>query len=76
MSPHSFIDHNGYVVGDLFYLASYTGGLRILDLKNIESKEVNEKYYFDTFIEQEVVGGTKEPLFVLATDLRLQWPLA
>ena len=54
MSPHSFIDHNGYVVGDLFYLASYTGGLRILDLKNIESKEVNEKYYFDTFIEQEV----------------------
>ena len=60
MSPLSVIDHNGYVVGDLFYLASYTGGLRILDLKNIESKEVTEKYYFDTFIEPEtqVVGST------------------
>jgi choice-of-anchor B domain-containing protein len=47
------IDHNGYVVDDLFYLASYTGGLRVLDLKNMESKEVTEKYYFDTFIEPE-----------------------
>ena len=59
LSPHSVIDHNGYVVGDLFYLASYTGGLRILDLKNIESKEVYEKYYFDTFIEQEEHPGAK-----------------
>jgi len=50
-------DHNGYVVGDLFYLASYTGGLRILDIKNIESKEIYEKYYFDTFIEQEEQPG-------------------
>lgn len=52
-SPHSVVDHNGYVMGDLFYLASYTGGLRILNIKNIESKEFSEKYYFDTHVEQE-----------------------
>ncbi|GIR50178.1 MAG: hypothetical protein CM15mP58_22750 [Burkholderiaceae bacterium] len=51
-SPNAVVDHNGYVVGN-FYLACYTGGLRILDLKNIDSKEVSEKYYFDTHIEHE-----------------------
>lgn len=53
ISPHAVIDHNGYTVGDLFYLASYTGGLRILDLQNVKSKEISEKYFFDTYIEQE-----------------------
>ena len=52
-SPNAVVDHNGYVVGNFFYLACYTGGLRILDLKNIDSKEVSEKYYFDTHIEHE-----------------------
>ena len=68
ISPHSVIDHNGYVVGDLFYLASYTGGLRILDLKNIESKEVEEKYYFDTFIEQETQPIAKTFLSLFDDD--------
>jgi choice-of-anchor B domain-containing protein len=68
ISPHSVIDHNGYVVGDLFYLASYTGGLRILDLKNIESKELEEKYYFDTFIEQETQPIAKTFLSLFDDD--------
>ena len=59
ISPNAVVDHNGYVVGDLFYLASYTGGLRILDLKNIESKEVTEKYFFDTHIEHETQSARK-----------------
>jgi hypothetical protein len=49
-------------------LASYTGGLRILDLKNIESKEVEEKYYFDTFIEQETQPIAKTFLSLFDDD--------
>ena len=59
ISPNAVVDHNGYVVGDLFYLASYTGGLRILDLENIEFKEVTEKYFFDTHIEHETQSARK-----------------
>ena len=58
-SPNAVVDHNGYVVGNFFYLACYTGGLRILDLKNIDSKEVLEKYYFDTHIEHEAHSARK-----------------
>lgn len=43
------IDHNGYVRGDKFYLASYTAGLRVLDLSQIENKRVTEFGYFDTY---------------------------
>ncbi|MEZ4875385.1 MAG: choice-of-anchor B family protein [Flavobacteriaceae bacterium] len=43
------IDHNGYVVGDKFYLANYTGGLRILDISDIENQNISEEGYFDTF---------------------------
>lgn len=67
-SPNAVVDHNGYVVGDLFYLASYTGGLRILDLKNIESKVVTEKYYFDTHIEHEVHSARKPTIIGFDDD--------
>jgi len=43
------IDHNGYVVGNDFYLASYRAGLRILDISDIENQNMNETRYFDTF---------------------------
>ncbi len=67
-SPNAVVDHNGYVVGDLFYLASYTGGLRILDLKNIESKVVTEKYYFDTHIEHEAHSAIKPTIIGFDDD--------
>ena len=67
-SPNAVVDHNGYVVGDLFYLASYTGGLRILDLENIESKEVTEKYYFDTHIEHETHSARKPAIIGFDDD--------
>ena len=67
-SPNAVVDHNGYVVGDLFYLASYTGGLRILDLKNIDSKEVTEKYYFDTHIEHEAYSARKPTIIGFDDD--------
>jgi choice-of-anchor B domain-containing protein len=47
----SAIDHNGYVKGNLFYQASYTAGLRVVDISDIENKNLTEVGFFDTFIE-------------------------
>jgi choice-of-anchor B domain-containing protein len=43
------IDHNGYTKGDQFFIASYTAGLRVLDLSGIGEKQVEEMGYFDTY---------------------------
>jgi choice-of-anchor B domain-containing protein len=43
------IDHNGYVKGDEFYLASYTAGLRVLDISQVAEKKISEKGFFDTY---------------------------
>ena len=42
------IDHNGYVKGSNFYLASYTSGLRVIEILNISNKNINEVGFFDT----------------------------
>lgn len=49
--PTLAIDHNGYVKGNLFYQASYTAGVRIIDISNIENKEIKEVGFFDTYPE-------------------------
>ena len=43
------IDHNGYIKGEEFYLASYTAGLRVLDISQVENKTIREKGFFDTY---------------------------
>ena len=43
------IDHNGYVKGTEFFLASYTAGLRVLDVLNIDQKSILESGFFNTF---------------------------
>jgi choice-of-anchor B domain-containing protein len=43
------IDHNGYTKGDQFFIASYTAGLRVLDISGIDEKKVEEMGYFDTY---------------------------
>ncbi|MCB0453468.1 MAG: choice-of-anchor B family protein [Aequorivita sp.] len=43
------IDHNGYVVGNDFYLSSYRAGLRILDISDIENENMVETKFFDTY---------------------------
>jgi choice-of-anchor B domain-containing protein len=48
-APSFAIDHNGYTKGDLFYLASYTAGLRIIDISSIETGSLEEVGYFDSF---------------------------
>jgi len=43
------IDHNGYVLGDEFFLANYTAGVRVLDISDIENENISEIGFFDTF---------------------------
>ncbi len=47
--PTNAIDHNGYVLGDLFFLANYTAGIRVIDLSSIGNGQMQEVGYFDTY---------------------------
>ena len=49
--PTLSIDHNGYVKGNTFYLASYTAGVRMIDISNIENNTMTEVGFFDTYPE-------------------------
>lgn len=48
--PTEAIDHNGYAVGNTFYIANYTAGMRVVDIANISSGVMVETAFFDTFI--------------------------
>lgn len=50
------IDHNGYVVGDKFYMAAYNAGLRVLDISDIANQNMSEYGYFDTFPSNNQAG--------------------
>ena len=43
------IDHNGYVVGHLFYQSNYTAGVRVIDSSNIASNNMTEVGFFDSY---------------------------
>ncbi|MGB1307573.1 MAG: choice-of-anchor B family protein [Oceanihabitans sp.] len=53
-SNNTSTDHNGYILGDTFYLASYKAGLRVLDISNINAP--NEIGYFDTYTANDNAG--------------------
>lgn len=44
----SAVDHNGYVIGDTYYLANYSAGLRAIDISDIANENMAEIGYFDT----------------------------
>lgn len=48
--PTEAIDHNGYAVGNTFYIANYAAGMRVVDIANISSGVMVETAFFDTFI--------------------------
>ncbi|MEL7020670.1 MAG: choice-of-anchor B family protein, partial [Bacteroidota bacterium] len=48
-STESAIDHNLYVRGSLVYQSNYRAGLRILDIEDIDNKNITEVAYFDIF---------------------------
>jgi len=43
------IDHNGYVVGDKYYMANYRAGVRVLDVSDIGNSNMTEIGYFATY---------------------------
>jgi hypothetical protein len=43
------IDHNGYVVGNKYYMANYRAGMRVLDISDIANQNISEIGYFDTY---------------------------
>lgn len=55
-SQNPSTDHNGYVVGDQFYLASYRSGLRVMDISDIASGSMVETHYFDTWPDSDNAG--------------------
>ena len=53
LGPTAAIDHNGYVVGNTFYIANYAAGLRAVDISGIESGTMVESGFFDTYIPDD-----------------------
>ncbi len=47
--PTPAIDHNGYTLGNDFYLANYRAGLRIINMSNIDNGNLNQVGFFDTY---------------------------
>ena len=43
------IDHNGYVKDNIYYLANYRAGVRMLDISDISNSSITEVGYFDTY---------------------------
>jgi choice-of-anchor B domain-containing protein len=52
--PTTAIDHNGYVLGDTFYLANYTAGIRVVDISGIGGRQMDEIGFFDTYPNSDV----------------------
>ncbi len=54
--PTPATDHNGYVKGDTFYLASYAAGMRVMDISDIENGNITETGYFDVYPSSNIAG--------------------
>ena len=54
--PTPAIDHNGYVVGDKYYLANYHAGLRVIDIADIANQNMSEIGYFDSYPSNNSTG--------------------
>ncbi len=50
-------DHNGYVIGDKYYMASYRAGMRVFDISDIENQNMTEIGSFDTFPSNDIAGA-------------------
>lgn len=51
--PTAAIDHNGYIVGNTFYVANYTAGLRAIDISSIDTGVMTETAFMDTYIPDD-----------------------
>ena len=51
------VDHNQYVKGNFLYQANYSVGMRILHIDDLAKAQLTEVAWFDTFPEDDSVGG-------------------
>jgi choice-of-anchor B domain-containing protein len=56
--PTEAVDHNGYVVGNTYYLANYRAGLRTHDISNIATGTMTEIGFFDTYPPNNATSTT------------------
>jgi len=54
--PTASTDHNGYVKDNKFYLSNNAAGLRVVDIDDIASGNMNEIGYFDSYILDNNAG--------------------
>ncbi|RDK85304.1 choice-of-anchor B family protein [Marinirhabdus gelatinilytica] len=54
--PTGATDHNGYVKGNLFYLANNAAGLRVVDISEIENSTMEEAGFFDSYPTDDAAG--------------------
>ena len=56
LGPTGATDHNGYVLGNQFFLANYAAGVRVLDISQLDSEVIVEEGFFDTYPNGDVAG--------------------
>jgi choice-of-anchor B domain-containing protein len=56
VGPTAATDHNGYVHGDNYYLASYNAGLRVIDISEIANGTLTETGFFDVYPSNDASG--------------------
>ncbi|MFT4699149.1 MAG: choice-of-anchor B domain-containing protein [Flavobacteriaceae bacterium] len=54
--PTAAIDHNGYVLGDSYYLANYAAGMRVIDISDIANGNLTESGSFDVYPPNNVAS--------------------
>ena len=54
--PTLATDHNGYIKGNLFYLANNAAGLRVIDISDISNGEISEIGFFDSHPLNDFAG--------------------
>lgn len=54
--PTPAIDHNGYTLGDKFFLSNYNAGFRVLDISDVSNMNISEIGFFDTYPENNAAG--------------------
>ena len=60
------IDHNGYIVGEHFFLANYSAGLRVIDISEVQNKTIILEDNIVEFVEKK--GQSKRLILYACTS--------
>ena len=53
VAQNASIDHNGYTLGNSYFLASYRAGMREIDISDIGTQTMTEIGFFDTYPDND-----------------------